>query len=118
MQNIQDDKRNTWFLDVDGTLVVHNYNPEEQEDVFLPGAVDFLKNTSESSVVILTTSRTENHMSGVMKKLSDLGIRIDGLICNLPTGIRYIVNDSKPDTEGNIQKKAVAYALERNLGWT
>ena len=71
MQNIQDDKRNPWFLDVDGTLVVHNYSPEEQEDVFLPGAVDFLRNTSESSVVILTTSRTENHMSGVMKKLSD-----------------------------------------------
>lgn len=114
MDNIQEDNRETWFIDVDGTLVVHNYKPEEYNDVFLPGAVEKLQELQERAVIILTTSRTSFHMDDILSQLRSMMIRIDGVICNLPTGKRVLVNDNKPATP----EKAEAVCLERNVGWS
>lgn len=111
MLNLVADDRDTLFIDLDGTLVLHNYDPEKLEDVIIESTFDWvmsLKNTS----VIITTSRTFDHAKLAVKKLEDRGMSINLTLCNLPTGKRTIVNDSHDSTE-----KAIAVNLERNKGY-
>ena len=65
MKNINNDKRKTYFIDIDGTLVKHNYDPENIPEEFLPGALDFLKSIS-SECVILTTSRSPENIKNFL----------------------------------------------------
>jgi len=113
MQNISDDSRGVLFIDLDGTLVVHNYDPENIEDVVLSGW-ELLKEISDNRdkyFIIVTTSRSKEHCNLATKKLEELGIRFDRAIYGLPTGIRVLVNDSKDG-----EPTAKAFTLERDKG--
>jgi len=46
----------TWFIDLDGTLVVHN-GYKEGNDILLDGVKDFFKNLPKEDFVIITTAR-------------------------------------------------------------
>jgi hypothetical protein len=94
----QPDKRKTWFIDFDGTLVLQKSHLGDK-DYILDGTLDFFKNVvKENDYVIITTGRnSEEHKERIAKFLNQNGIKYDLIICDLPTGPRVIINDKKPD---------------------
>ncbi len=105
--------RKTYFIDMDGTLVKHNYNPREVPDVILPGVVEFLqKLRTNDCFCILTTSRSEVECTGILQKFrTEYSFEFDKSIYDLPSNVRVLINDSK-----NGLVKAVAIAVERDNG--
>jgi hypothetical protein len=107
------DKNPTLLVDLDGTLVFHNANPLEDKDVFLPGAIAWLKDAKEKGYfIVLTTARAYTACLPIMKVLKEQGFIFDRLLFELPTGPRILINDG-PE-KGAV--KAIAHNVPRNLG--
>lgn len=91
------DKRKTWFLDFDGTIVYQKSYLKE-DDHILPKTLDFFNNSiKEDDFVIITTGREEHHKDRIEKFMKSFGLKCDLVICGIPTGSRIIINDKKPD---------------------
>lgn len=106
------DTRKTWFLDFDGTIV-YQKSYLKDEDYILPSTIDFFTNVvKENDFVIITTGREEHHKERIKKFMKGFGLKCDLIICGLPTGLRILVNDMKPDGT----KTAKSYNLERDAG--
>jgi hypothetical protein len=106
------DKRKTWFLDFDGTIVYQKSYLEE-EDYILPTTIDFFTNVvRDNDFVIITTGREKHHEERIEKFMRSFGLKCDMIICGLPTGVRVLVNDMKPDGT----KTAYSYNLVRDDG--
>jgi predicted secreted acid phosphatase len=103
----------TIFIDLDGTLVFHNYHPNSQVDIFLPGAIEFLINSrSKGYYCVLTTNRSESNCKGTISSLQKLiNFKFDRTIFDLPVGIRILINDNKDD-----EVRALAIPINRNIG--
>ena len=113
--NINNNYHSTIFVDLDGTLVEHNYNPDEQEERFLPGALTFLLKMEEKGYhIILTTARSQENCQKFLELMASYGFVFHDCLFNLPTGPRIIINDNKPDSKEPY--KAVALNVERNRG--
>jgi hydroxymethylpyrimidine pyrophosphatase-like HAD family hydrolase len=113
--NINKPNNDTLILDLDGTLVVHNYNPEEQEDVVLPGVRGFL-NANKDKVVVIITGRSPQEAQRALEALSQGGCylgNIKYILTDMPTGTRILINDTK-EIEN---PKAVSINLLRNTGF-
>lgn len=106
------DKRKTWFLDFDGTIV-YQKSYREEIDYILPSTIDFFNNTiKESDFVIITTGREESHKKRIEKFMNSFGLKYDLILCGLPTGVRIVVNDKKPDGT----KTALSHNVTRDEG--
>ncbi len=106
------DTRKTWFLDFDGTIV-YQKSYLKDEDYILPTTIDFFTNAvKENDFVIITTGREEYHKERIEKFMKYFGLKCDLIICGLPTGVRILVNDMKPD--GSIT--ALSHNLVRDKG--
>lgn len=94
------DKRKTWFIDFDGTLVLQKSHLSDK-DYILDGTKNFFKNIiKENDYVIITTGRNgEEHKERIAKFLNHHNLRYDLIICDLPTGPRVVVNDKKINGE-------------------
>lgn len=103
----------TIFIDLDGTLVFHNYQPNTEKDVFLPGAIEFLLNArTKGYYCVLTTNRSESNSREVISSLRKLiNFEFDRTIFDLPVGIRVLINDNKDE-----EVRALAFAIDRNVG--
>ena len=136
--------RNTWFIDIDGTIVEHKSNKElderlmflgERQVVFpygddiedielldekiLPGVRDFWLKIPKKDVIILTTAREHRHkwLTEQMLRLYDL--RYDEIIFALGSSKRFLLNDREPHkTPMDFKDKAIAVNVERNEGLT
>jgi hypothetical protein len=86
----------TWFLDLDGTLVVHNGYKIYGYDILLEGAREFLNRIPADDMIIIITSRTDEYKEITEAFLSDEKIRYDTVIYSAPFGERIVVNDRKP----------------------
>ncbi len=86
----------TWFLDLDGTLVRHNGHLVDAGDELLPGAADLLDQIPAEDLVVIVTSRREDHRPATEAFLSKNGIRYDHIIFGAPYGERIVINDAKP----------------------
>jgi hypothetical protein len=86
----------TWFIDLDGTLVVHN-GYKNGGDVLLDGVKEFFENLPKEDFVIITTSRDVNFKIQTVDFLKKNNIRFNDIIFGLPTGERVLINDKKPD---------------------
>lgn len=108
------DSRKTWFIDLDGTLVLQKSHLSDQ-DYILPNTLDFFKNTiKEEDVVIITTGRSEDQRQRIEDFFKANKMKFDRIICGLPTGLRILVNDNKPD--GTITARSIN--VERDKGIT
>jgi hypothetical protein len=96
MLNINTDGRKTIFMDVDGTLVEHNYDPENDPEVLLEKTIQYLHRHSDCCIV-LVTARREEHLRPLVRMLDLLGIKIFGYMCGIPTGQRILINDYRGD---------------------
>lgn len=104
----------TIFVDLDGTIVHHNYDPVLTTDVFLPGALFKLNKWSEDYEIIITTARSEADCLHVMGKMNNYGVKIKQWVFNLGTGPRYLINDTK---EGEAKARAIEVPRNQGLAW-
>ena len=107
----------TIICDIDGTLVKHT-NPHEASKPgykmeVLDGTIEKLLEWEKNGYrIVLLTGRKESLRSTTIAQLSEAGIFYDQLIMGVGGGVRYLINDSKPD--GTIA--AVAVNVVRNEG--
>lgn len=112
-----DTRPKTIICDIDGTLVYHN-NPHlvsksDYEMTLLPGAIETLLEWERKGYnIILLTGRKESMRQVTEQQLRNVGIFYDQLIMGVGGGIRYLINDFKPDRE----ESAIAVNVERNVG--
>ena len=86
----------TWFIDLDGTVLVHNPGLAEP-DRLLPGVREFwAKAIRLEDRVILVTARDPQFETATRVFLAMQELRFDQLIMGLPTGERIVLNDKKP----------------------
>ena len=102
----------TWFVDFDGTLVTQRSHLSETDTILDGTKAFFGEVVDELDRVIITTARTCDDKGRIERFLQSHGIRVDHIICGLPTGARMLVNDKKPD--GTFT--AFAFNLERDKG--
>ena len=104
--------RGTIFVDLDGCIVYHNHEQGNTADLFLPGAVDTLKEWSKTNDLVLTTNREPMNCARIVAQLGYQGVVFKDIVCGLSTGPRMLINDhvfGKP-------VKATAYPVIRNRG--
>lgn len=87
--------RGTIFIDLDGCIVYHNHDQGKTADIFIPGAIDTLKDWSKTNDLVLTTNREPMHCSKIVSQLGYHGVVFKELVCGLSTGPRALVNDHK-----------------------
>lgn len=113
---IMEDKVETYFIDLDGTLVRHHADPKDYPATaeILPGVLDNLLDLkARKCYTVLTTGRSKSDAAPVLKQLKLLGFEFNQCIYDLPTGCRTLVNDRSETGE----TKAFAISLTRNRGW-
>jgi hypothetical protein len=64
-------------------------------------------------MIILTTGRKEGMRETTERQLREAGIVYDKLIMGIGGGTRVLINDLKPDREGDT---AIAINLKRDIG--
>ena len=112
-----DTRPKTIFCDIDGTLVKHvppstSSTPTHKMEL-LDGTLEKLLDWDKKGYyIILTTGRKESLRKITEQQLSEVGIFYDQLIMGIGGGVRYIINDKKP--EGT--KTAFNICLDRNKG--
>ena len=97
-----DNRPKTIFLDIDGTILKHQgnltaifRNPPE----LLDGVLETLNHWEMQGYnIILTTGRKESLRKVTEQQLQEFGIFYDQLIMGIGGGIRYIINDFKPNS--------------------
>ena len=114
-------KPKTIFCDIDGTLCQYPYTAEMGKFQFndsdmkpLPGTLQKLWDWDKAGhMIILTTGRKEGMRRITEKQLESAGIIYDKLIMGIGGGTRVLINDLKPDRDGDT---AIAINLKRDIG--
>ena len=117
----------TWFVDIDGTLLIHKTNEQldqliEENDIKshlyetpIIDAVSFINNLPKKDRIVLTTARENRHLAHTVRTLHHFNIRYNKIIDELGSGPRVVVNDIKPaGTANNQQNLNTAYAINVN----
>ena len=115
MRNDNKRKNPTIFVDLDGTLVIQNYEPDIQEDVVIERTFNFLleRQKCDGAELVITTARTHAHCTKVKDILEARGLNIAHVLCDLSAGERILINDRSKD--GDL--KAFAINPVRNRGF-
>lgn len=92
----------TYFIDIDGTLLVHKGKNQVEnclgEGRCTVGALHFINDLhAYGHHVVLTTGRCENLRQATIDQLRRCGIAYHQLVMGLPPGVRILINDSKSD---------------------
>lgn len=109
----------TMFVDIDGTLFVHDEPIPVQASKWapprvLPGVIDKLIDWSRKGYkIILTTGRKNSQRKYTEWQLRKAAIPYDVLFMDVGTGPRVLINDAKP---GYVGEKAMSFIVERNAG--
>jgi len=110
------DKKNTYFVDIDGTIFVYRkfetYKNTEAEVV--KSSKQYLQRVyDDGHMIVLTTARPEDLREHTKYELKKNGIPYHRLIMGIERGPRYLINDMDPNKPG---KRAIAINIERNGG--
>lgn len=110
----------TFFIDIDGTIVPYlNGELDKIAEIdgyvqeLLPGVKEFFNSLKDNDVVIFTTGRRERHRKLTERTLKYNNIKYKHLLMELPSGQRYLVND----TTNMLYQKAIAINLLRDKGF-
>ena len=136
--------RNTWFIDIDGTIVKHKTNEElddintmfNENDLFdkkiqsnndsigilkeylLDGVRDFWEKIPKEDIIILTTAREYRHKWITEEMLNAFELRYDKVIYALGSNKRFLLNDREPDYKIHKGDKAFSFNVDRNQGFS
>lgn len=92
------DKRKTWFLDFDGTLVFQKSHLLENDKILDSTKKFFEHFVKSDDYVIITTAREEQeHKERIFLFMKKNNLKCDLVICGIPTGPRVLINDKKND---------------------
>ena len=110
------DKKNTYFVDIDGTILKYRkfetYETSKAEPI--ESTIEYLNKVSkEGHMIILTTARPEYLRDHTVVELHENYIPYDRLIMGIERGPRYLINDMDPNYPG---ERAIAINVERNKG--
>lgn len=118
IQEYYTSKPNTYFIDLDGTILMHShkYSKLNMEPQLCPGVREVLDEIdSRGDRIIIVSARKESAREFTTKILEKLMIPYDQLIMGVSQGCRVIIND-------NISKSAFPRAKAVNVitdkGWT
>ena len=107
----------TYFVDIDGTLVVYRKFIEINEVPLTPiqSVIDKVNNEYDNGAyVVITTARPPEYELFTKQELEKIGVKYHQLIMGIGRGTRYIINDREPEApEVDI---AVGIKLNRNQG--
>lgn len=84
----------TWFIDLDGTIFEHN-SYLYGKNIILNEAKNFLNEIPSEDCLIFVTARPQKYKTMTLKSLKLLDINYDGIIFNISSGTRVIINDKK-----------------------
>lgn len=107
----------TYFVDIDGTLVVYRKFSEINEVPLTPiqSVIDKVNSEYDNGAhVVITTARPESFRDFTINELQIIGIKYHQLIMGIGRGTRYIINDRDP--EAPEVDRAVGINLNRNEG--
>jgi uncharacterized HAD superfamily protein len=111
----------TYFFDIDGTIV-NNLSWNDLEfyvkdknyiQELLPNVKHFFYSLKESDIIIFTTARSSEYREMTERTLFYHNIKYKELIMDLPSGERYLIND----TVNMFYKKAIAINVLRDIGF-
>ena len=102
----------TWFVDLDGTIFQHN-SYLEGKNIILKNAKLFLEKIPNDDCLIFVTARPKKLKKMTLKTLHEMGISFDGIIFNVTTGTRILINDKKR----NNKKTCIAVNKKRNSSY-
>jgi hydroxymethylpyrimidine pyrophosphatase-like HAD family hydrolase len=107
----------TIFCDIDGTLVVHQplsiSSSKNHQMILLPETIEKITEWDRKGYkLILVTGRKECMRKATEKQLASVGIFYDQLIMGVGGGVRYLINDRKP----NGDEACFSISLDRNTG--
>lgn len=109
--------KNTYFIDIDGTLLEHieDYENIEKYNTLraLPKAAEKTnKWYKNGDIIILTTARPERMRNITIEQLDNAGIKYHKLLMDLGGGIRYLINDVPKKYS---RDKAISFNVLRNI---
>ena len=110
------DKKNTYFVDIDGTIFIYRKfeTYKETEARVIESSKQFLQSVNaEGHMIVLTTARPEELREHTEYELQKNKIPYHKLVMGIERGPRYLINDMDPDKPG---ERAIAINLERNGG--
>lgn len=107
------DKRKTWFLDFDGTLVLQRSYLSDHDEI-LPSTIEFFRKfINDDDYVVITTARDEvTYKQRIISFMKINDLKCDLVVCNIPTGPRVLINDKKNDGT----KTAYSFNVIRDKG--
>ena len=111
-------KNPTFFVDIDGTLVVYRKFNELSTAVLTPivEVVDYINEQYNSgAVIIITTARPSTYELMTKQELEAIGVKYHQLVMDCGRGTRVILNDKDPE-QPDIER-AVGINLQRNMGF-
>ena len=85
----------TWFIDLDGTVLVHN-GYMTGKDTVIVRSKEFLDGIPSEDRIVFVTSRGEELRGTTESFLAENGIRYDAILFGMPMGERIVINDAKP----------------------
>ena len=110
------DKKNTYFVDIDGTIFIYRKfeTYETSEAQVIKSSKQFLQRVNdEGHMIVLTTARPEYLRELTETELAKNGIPYHRLIMQIERGPRYLINDMDPKKPG---ERAIAINVTRDGG--
>jgi len=110
------DKKDTYFVDIDGTIFVYRkfetYKSTEAKVIESTKEL-LIKVFNEGHTIVLTTARPEEMREHTEYELSVNEIPYNQLVMGIGRGIRYLINDMDPN---KLENRAIAVNLLRDEG--
>ena len=110
------EKKNTYFVDIDGTIFVYRKfeTYETTEAQVINSTRKYLqKANDEGHMIILTTARPEYLREHTELELTKNGVPYHKLVMQIERGPRYLINDMDPNNPGD---RAIAINVKRDGG--
>lgn len=111
-------KNPTFFVDIDGTIVVYRKFSELSTAVLTPiqDVIDTINQYyDEGAHIVITTARPDEYEVFTKQELEKLGVKYHQIIFGIGRGTRVVLNDKDP--ENPEIPRALGINLNRNGGW-
>ena len=95
-------KHPTYFVDIDGTLVVYRKFVDLEKSILTPiqDMINFVNKSFEGGAhIVITTARPEEFRNLTIQELSQVGVKYHQLIMGIGRGTRVVFNDMDPEKQ-------------------
>lgn len=111
-------KNPTFFVDIDGTLVVYRKFSELETATLTPvqDVIDTINQYyDEGAIIVITSARPQTFELFTKQELEKIGVKYHQLVMGIGRGTRVVLNDKDPESPET--PRALGINLNRNSGW-